>query len=153
MLPTGLMSALRRTGQFPNDLSLWVGVFDPSALSTALPSFDTILLPCVTRGDGAGGTGAGTTVGVGLHSGGCLAFQLAFHPLIDIEHPFEAAGLVTRLWPNPPAVLDPRSLPVLDRIGWRGLARVFGTGGLSVGLAPGQRLPHFAIMNPLAAWS
>jgi hypothetical protein len=71
--------------------------------------------------------------------GSTVAFQLTFHPLTDIEHPLEEAGLVTRLWPNPPARLDFGMLPALDQSAMDRWGRVFASGGESIHLPAGDR--------------
>ena len=48
---------------------------------------------------------------------GCGRRQRLLHPLRDLEHPFERAGLVARIWPNPPERLDISMLAVLSSDG------------------------------------
>lgn len=50
----------------------------------------------------AGGTGNAAPQAFSLGDGRTAVFQLVFHPLQEFEHPFQAARLITRLWPEPP---------------------------------------------------
>ena len=93
-------------GEILDDLSLWVTVVDAKASLVQVPTFDRIFLNTTFRADSAGGTGNAALQGFNLDGGRMAVFQLVFHPLQDFEHPFEAAHLVTRLWPKPPTKLD-----------------------------------------------
>lgn len=140
-LPADMLPAMRRTGLLPDDLSLWMAIVDPSASPIAVPAFETVMLPRVFRADGAGGTGASRIMGFGtsVPNGPRLVFQLVFHPLTDIEHPLEAAGLVTRLWPSPPPQIDLAALLPIDPAAEGQWGAVFGSGGGAMGLPPGGR--------------
>ncbi|MCT9079337.1 hypothetical protein [Streptomyces fulvoviolaceus] len=141
VFPDGMLPAMRSTGKIPDDLSLWAAVVNPDAPPVALPSFETTVLPRVTWENGAGGTGSSTMLGFATSDpiGTTIAFQLAFHPLTDIEHPLEEVGLVTRLWPNPPARLDFQTLPALDQAAKDRMGRVFASGGERINLPVGER--------------
>lgn len=121
VLPDTLLPTLRKTGQFPEDLSLWMGVVDPNAAPVDLPRFDMIALPQIDRPDGAGGTSCSAMLGWSLPNGMQAVFHLMLHPLFDIENPFETAGWATRLWPVPPASLDITTHPALDAAGGKQL--------------------------------
>ncbi len=143
-IPDGLLPQMRATGDLPADLSLWVAVVNPDVPGAAAPDSDPILLPHTVRVDGAGGEGAAALVGFGLPTLGPqarVAFQLVYHPLMVLAHPFEAAGLATKLWPDPPNTLDLAAMPTLDAAGEAHLARVFAVRGPLVGLLPGERWP------------
>ncbi|MFJ4320648.1 hypothetical protein ACIP46_36000 [Streptomyces lavendulae] len=141
-LPASALPLMRSTGEFPEDLSLWMSVIDPDGDPVVLPDFDRAILPRVHRPDGAGGDCGATTLGFSLPNHNVVSFQLVFHPLIDIVNPFESSGWATRLWPNPPADLDITGHPVLDAVGGRALTKWFAAGGLSIGLQPGERWPN-----------
>ncbi|MDJ0347608.1 hypothetical protein QMK19_41100 [Streptomyces sp. H10-C2] len=141
-LPKSALPMMRNSGQFPEDLSLWMSVIDSDGAPADLPDFDQAVLPRVHRRDGAGGECRATTLGFSLPNHLMVSFQLVFHPLIDIVNPFESPGWATRLWPNPPADLDITAHPVLDVAGGRALTRWFVAGGPSIGLQPGERWPN-----------
>ncbi|MFF4588019.1 hypothetical protein [Streptomyces sp. NPDC001388] len=145
----GMLSTMRSTGDLPDDLSLWAAVVSPDAPPVILPPFETTFLPRVTSDNGAGGAGSSTMLGFATSDpvGSTVAFQLAFHPLTDIEHPLEEAGLVTRLWPNPPARLDLGALPALDQSAKDRWGRVFGSGGASIHLPAGERWSRFTMQK------
>ncbi|MFF7945040.1 hypothetical protein ACFZC5_35645 [Nocardia gamkensis] len=142
--PVTVLEAIRR-GDLPDDSSLWVAVLCEGGIAD--PDFDRVLLRHTYRRDGLGGTGWSRTSGYNIADTRCVAmFQFVHHPLHDFIHPFEPGGLVTRLWPNPPARLDLSSMPVLA-LDTR-LSSVFASSGFSHGLAPGKRssgegLPRF----------
>ncbi|WP_411574795.1 hypothetical protein [Streptomyces fradiae] len=141
-LPGAALPTMRSTDRFPDDLSLWMSVIDPDGAAVALPEFDRQLLPAVHRPDGGGGRSGATTLGFSLPNGRMVSFQLVFHPLIDIVNPFETLGWATRLWPNPPSDLDIADHPALDAVGGRALTKWFATGGIGIGLQPGERWPN-----------
>ncbi|MER5356583.1 hypothetical protein ABT093_40480 [Kitasatospora sp. NPDC002551] len=141
-LPPPGLRGLRHTGQFPEDVSVWMAVVDPNGAVVTMPEFELVVLPDVHRPDGAGGKCGATTLGLSLPNDLMVTLQLISHPLIDIVHPFEASGQVTRLWPNPPAALDVTALPVLDAAGGRALNKWFAVGGASIGLQAGERWPY-----------
>jgi hypothetical protein len=136
--PAGALAALLN-GELIDDLSLWVGVVHPRASSVHMPTSERIVLGSTYRADGAGGVGNAAQLGIGLSGERVAVFHLVFHPLQDFEHPFEAAGLLTRLWPTPPDTLDLTTHPLLDLDAHRALGHVFMAGGGGVHLRPAQR--------------
>jgi hypothetical protein len=101
------------------------------------PPFEEVLLRRTSRPDGMGKSGQMRTTGFGLADGRVAWFQLVYHPLHDLEHPFRRNGLVTRLWPDPPARLNVRGHPILDHR--TRLAQLFVDGGFCHGLRLGER--------------
>jgi hypothetical protein len=89
----------------------------------------------------AGGTGNTALQGFSLAGGRMAVFQLVFHPLQDFDHPFEAAGLVTRLWPEPATELDLSTHAAIDTAAYSALGKLFVRGGGGIGLQPGERVP------------
>ncbi|MGW4815520.1 hypothetical protein ACWEPB_28270 [Kitasatospora cineracea] len=144
-LPDSAFRRLRESGQFPEDLSVWMAVSDPAETSGAAPAFERFLLPRTDRPDGAGGRCGAAALGLSLPNGLMMTFQVVFHPLVDIVHPFEASGQATRLWPNPPAALDIKALPILGAASDRAMTSLFISGGGGLGLLDGERLnpQHF----------
>ncbi|MFC4376907.1 hypothetical protein ACFO5K_22715 [Nocardia halotolerans] len=134
--PPEVLAAISR-GELADDLSLWVAVID--AMGQPDPEFDPVWLRSTARSDGSGGTGQSVAIGFDLPGTTRIVFfQLVHHPLHDIVHPFEAKGLVTRLWPNPPDYLDLESHAVLDKN--TRLGGVFLDGkGMSEHLSPDRR--------------
>jgi hypothetical protein len=63
-----------------------------------------------------------------------------FHPLCDFDHPFEAAGLATRLWPGPPPTLDVSAHRAVGPVGYAQLEGLFTNLGALIGLPPGGRV-------------
>jgi hypothetical protein len=126
-----------KVGDTPPDMSLWSAVTDPSKPGLSDPPFQEVMLRCTNRSDGRGGSGLTRTTGFGLADGRVAWFQLVHHPLHDLSHPFESAGLVTRLWPDPPGSFDISSHPVLDHS--TRLADVFVDGLFVHGLELGER--------------
>jgi len=147
-LPDGMLPTMRDTERLPGDLSLWMAVLDMNAGSAALTPALHVPLPRTFRADGAGGKGESTLFGIALPNGSQLLFQLVYHPLCDVEHPFEAAGLASRLWPDPPATLDVAAHPMLGPDGYAQLGGLF-LGGFAVGLEAGKRLHCPASAEPL----
>lgn len=132
--PGQITSALE-SGQLPDDVSLWVAVTGPDG--EADPLFEPVFLRRTMRGDGRGGEGHVRSTAFNLlGTDRMVQFQLVFHPLHDLSHPFSEAGMVTRLWPDPPSELDLSTHPVLDSI--TRLSQVFLDSGLSHGLGAGQ---------------
>ena len=146
-LPPDLLPQMRQTGRLPADVSLWVAVVDEDTKPLAPPAIDLFSMPSrVHREDGAGGRPGSSTLGFGpLGSNGAgtrMVFHLLFHPLIDVRHPLEEQGLVSRLWPRPPTALDPQLLPRLDAAAGRYVGGWFQPSGMSVGLQDGERWPQ-----------
>jgi hypothetical protein len=139
-LPVDLLPAMRRTDELPADLSLWMAVFDGHADAGRLPGRLRVDLPRTIREDGSGGRSQGALWGTPLPNGTRLVLQLVFHPLCDFEHPFEAAGLATKLWPRPPSTLDVSAHPMLDPDGYKQLKGLFTNLGALVGLPPSGRV-------------
>ncbi len=123
--------------EIPPDMSLWAAVTDPSNPGLPDPPFQEVILRRTYRPDGMGGSGRPSTTGFGLPDGRLAWFQLVYHPLHDLSHPFESAGLVTRLWPDPPATFDISNRPVLDHR--TRLSDVFVDGLIAHYLDPGER--------------
>jgi hypothetical protein len=138
--PIDLLPAMRRTNELPPDLSLWMAVIDDRAEAGRLPRRLRIDLPRTSRDDGSGGRGQSALWGTLLPDGRRVVLQLVFHPLCDFEHPFEAAGLATRLWPGPPSTLDVSAHRAVDPVGNAQLGGLFPNLGAFVGLPPGGRV-------------
>jgi hypothetical protein len=138
--PAPWLPQLRTTGQFPLDLTLWMWVQGTDS-GTSLPSAPHIHLPHTFVDDGSdgGGTSQSTSYSFRLPNGSMVGFQLVSHPLVDLRHPFEEAGLMTRLWPEPPDRLDLTTHVQLDERGFDQLANLFLDAGGAVGLEPGRR--------------
>ncbi|MFJ5707335.1 hypothetical protein [Streptomyces sp. NPDC093105] len=153
VLPELLLPTMRDTAKLPDDLSLWMGVIDPVGAPVTVPEFEPVALPDVDRPDGAGGNSGCTLLGFSLPDGKQVLFQLLFHPLCDVSNPFESTGLMTRLWPAPPEVLDIASLPVLDEQAGKVMGKWVVTGAFSIGLQPGERWPDCATVRAFSALS
>lgn len=134
--PRAVLDSIK-VGDIPADMSLWVAVTDPSTPGLPDPPFEEVFLRRTSRADGRGGSGETRTTGFGLADGRVALFQLVYHPLHDLEHPFEPDGLVTRLWPDPPVRFDVRGHPVLNHR--TRLAHVFADGLFDHGLELGER--------------
>jgi len=149
--PVDLLPAMRRTKELPADLTLWMAIVDDRAEAGRLPRRLRIDLPRTTREDGSGGRSQSALWGTQLPNGTRLVLQLVFHPLCGFEHPFEAVGLATRLWPGPPSTLDVTAHPVLDPDGYKQLKGLFPHLKSRVGLPPGGRvrIPCRADSEPL----
>lgn len=139
--PESWLPRLRTTGQFPPDLMLWMWVQGGAGGGASLPNAPHIELPrtFVTDGSDGGGPGRASTYAFLLPNGCMLGFQLVSHPFVDLRHPFEQAGLVTRLWPQPPGRLDLDEHVRLDERGAEQMSHLFLIGGGAVGLEPGRR--------------
>jgi len=124
-LPVDLLPAMRRTDELPADLSLWFAILDDRAEAGRLPRRLRVDLPRTSREDGSGGRGRSAVWGTPLADGRRLVLQLVFHPLCDFEHPFEAAGLATRLWPEPPPTLDMSAHRAVGPVGYAQLEGLF----------------------------
>ncbi|WP_331738501.1 hypothetical protein [Embleya sp. NBC_00896] len=112
-LPPGGLQAFVNTGQPPADVSLWLAVTHPNAPARTLTPFDRFGLPTTVAAAALTGVSLGTGSGLGVNTP--MAYlDLVLHPGKTVRHPFEAAGLVTRLWPAPPALVDPSALSRLD---------------------------------------
>ncbi|MGP3691017.1 hypothetical protein ACTVZO_41190 [Streptomyces sp. IBSNAI002] len=146
--PGEWLADLRSTGELPGDLSLWLSIFDPEAPEGEPVPDEQLLLPRIHHPDGGGGPGQATHLGFGLPDGRVAQFQLLSHPRMDIDHPFERAGLVARLWPNPPNRLDIAVLPVLSSPAGRQLTRTFIRGGASIQLQAGQTWLPEDLLDP-----
>lgn len=133
----------RSTGQFPDDLSLWMTIEDPRVKGTSLsPDPDTIYLPTVVDSTGRSDRCHLCDIGCAVPPGRMLRFHFAYHPLSDLVHPFEAGGLATRLWPNPSMTLDFAGHPVLNDVGVEQWRRLFAyVHGDELRLPAGQRVP------------
>jgi hypothetical protein len=131
---------MRRTDELPADLSLWMAIFDDGAEAGRLPRRLLVDLPRTSREDGSGGRGQSALWGTPLPDGRRLVLQLVFHPLCDFEHPFEAAGLATRLWPEPPPTLDVSTHRAVGPVGNAQLEGLFAKLGTLVGLPPDGRV-------------
>jgi hypothetical protein len=119
------------TGAVPSDISLWLAVSDDANGAGRLPERVRMFLPTTSAPDCAGGKPA--TLLLGFHQAGTrvLLAQLVLHPLCDLEHPFERAGLAVRVWPDPPERLDVTTLPALDTEGRDQLGSLFVDGGFA----------------------
>lgn len=149
--PVDSLPRMRRTNELPADLSLWMAILDKGAEAGRLTRRLRIDLPRTIREDGSGGRCQSALWGTPLPNGTRLVFQLVFHPLCSFEHPFEAVGLTTKLWPGPPSTLDVTAHPVLNPDGYKQLAGLFPHLKARVGLPPGGRvrIPCRADSEPL----
>ncbi|MFI5987655.1 hypothetical protein ACIBEA_43205 [Streptomyces sp. NPDC051555] len=146
--PSEWLTGLRNTGELPVDLSLWLGILDPKAPDGEAVPDERLLLPRIQHPDGGGGPGQATHLGFGLPDGRVAQFQLLSHPKMDVDHPFEGAGLVARLWPTPPDHLDLAALPVLSSTAGRQFTKAFIHGGVSIRLGAGQTLLPQNLLSP-----
>ncbi|MET7487708.1 hypothetical protein [Streptomyces sp. NPDC005538] len=146
--PQDWLPGLRTTGDLPADLSLWLGVIDPSADEESRVPDEQLLLPRIHHPHAAGGPGQATNLGFGLPDGRMAQFQLLSHPAMDITHPAEEAGLVVKLWPQLPDRLDINALPVLSREDSRRISRTFVRGGTSIDLMPEQTWLPEGLLSP-----
>ncbi|MBQ0976478.1 hypothetical protein KBZ00_36135 [Streptomyces sp. RK31] len=123
-----LLFAMRATGQLPPDLSLWCTLTSQEESGPDTPD-EVVLLPRLHVAGQAPAAFEFSAFGYGMADGRQLALQLLRHPYVEVEHPFEAANLATRLWPEPPTALDPAAMPTLGIQGTRNWDRAFCTGG------------------------
>lgn len=124
-------------GNLPFDISLWLAMFDDVHGSEQLPGAMRIYLPTTFNPEGGGGKPATLLTGFRQMSSRILQIQMVVHPLCDFEHPFDEAGLATRLWPKTPEYLDINDLPILGVEGRRQLGALFVDGGFGVNLPAG----------------
>jgi hypothetical protein len=138
--PPDVLPRLRKTGEFPPDLSLWMTLQHDESGSNRLPAGLRIMLPPTFRRDTTVQRCNYTDWAMRLPNEKFLAFQLVYHPQCNFIHPFEAAGLATRLWPEPPTSLHLATHPILDADGWRQWRDLFR-------IDPCPRLEHDAKGN------
>lgn len=140
-LPDSLYLGWRSTGALPDDLSLWISLYDPHGSGGAeLPGLSRLWLNTTSSVDGRGGRGEATLHGIDLSDGRLALLLLAYHPLMNLQNPFEAAGLSTRLWPSSPNGFEVGALPVLSEEGHAQLKGLFVRAGLAGQLPAGTRL-------------
>lgn len=133
-------------GRIVDDLSLWVAVHDEQHGTAQLGDLVTVELWRTPDPSGRGWlTPATTAPGYSAAVGTGLFFMLVWHPRIDFTHPFEAAGLATRLWPRPPSQFDPRTLPALSFGGLRQFRKAVVLGGGACDLDQGWRMEANAV--------
>ncbi|MBT3152432.1 hypothetical protein HTV45_16375 [Streptomyces sp. CHD11] len=123
-----LLFPMRATGQLPPDLSLWCTVTSQEEAGPDTPD-EVVLLPHLHVAGQAPAVFEFSAFGYGMTGGRQLALQLLHHPYVEVEHPFEAANLATRLWPEPPTTLDPAEMPTLGIQGTQHWNRTFCKGG------------------------
>jgi hypothetical protein len=119
------------TGAVPSDISLWLAVSDDANGPGRLPERVRMFPPTTSAPDGAGGKPATLLVGFAQAGTRVLLAQLVLHPLCDLEHPFERAGLAVRVWPDPPEHLDVTTLPSVGTEGRDQLSSLFVDGGFA----------------------
>ena len=124
-------------GHVPFDISLWLAMFDDVHGSEQLPGTMRIYLPTTFNPEAGGGKPATLLTGFRQVGTRTLQIQTVVHPLYDFEHPFEHAGLATRIWPEPPEHLDISDLPILGAEGRRQLGALFVDGGFGINLPVG----------------
>jgi hypothetical protein len=125
---------LRRTGDFPADLSLWLAQAD-TATQPSSPDDLSVDLVHTFSASGGGGVGQATTIGLAIPPAPrVLYFQLAYHPLYDFSHPIEATGGAVRIWPSAKRALDLATLPALDDRQLATYRKLFRSAGLQVGV-------------------
>jgi hypothetical protein len=138
-----LWVTFRRLQAFPDDLSLWMAIEDSRVVGASLKlDQPRIFLPTIIDRAGTRTPTQLCDIAFAVPPGRILRFHLAFHPHCDLVHPFETAGLATRLWPTVPAVLDLAAHPVLDAKGveeWKHLFAVADAD--TVTIPAGKRLP------------
>ncbi|MBA2950301.1 hypothetical protein [Streptomyces himalayensis] len=123
-----LLFFMQNTGQLPPELSLWCTVTSQEESGPVTPD-EVVLLPRLHVAGRAPAVFEFSAIGYGMTGGRQLALQLLHHPYVEVEHPFEAANLATRLWPEPPTTLDPAEMPTLGIQGTRHWNRTFCKGG------------------------
>jgi hypothetical protein len=136
--PDRLLKDLRQTGLFPDCLSLWLAVCNPGAGTSQLPAATRIVLDRTFYSDSSPGgeRGEATNIAFGTIDKQVIELQLVYHPLCIVQHPFEQAGLATRLWPNPPDQLDLPTHPTLSATGLDQWKNVFLIGKSAFGVRP-----------------
>lgn len=139
-LPDDMLPTMRQTGELPSDLSLWMAVVDRGSAGGHLDDLLRIFLPFTSADGGQPAEGRSGVVGVTLGDGRSASFQLVYHSRCNFDHPFERAGLATRLWPSPPHELDISTHPAIDAVGYVQFCRLFVSGGVDCHLRRGERL-------------
>jgi hypothetical protein len=129
-------------GSLPSDISLWLAVSDDASGSERLPEPLRLFLPTTSAPDVSGGKPATLLTGFGQAGTRVLLVEFVLHPLCDLEHPFERAGLLARIWPDPPERLDITTLPLLSSQGRQQLGGVFVDGGFAEHLPGGGWRTH-----------
>ncbi|MFG2076984.1 hypothetical protein [Nonomuraea maritima] len=147
---TRLVRELRRGSELPDDLSIWMARADDTDGNAELSTSPRIYLPTTSGTGGLGGESVATSFGIGMRSGAMLCVQVAYHPLVDIAHPFEGSRFAIRLWPDPPAKFNIRNLPRLSTVGRRQFNSVFvrGAGHITLPL-PDERVTCRPDVDPL----
>lgn len=151
-LPDRFLGDMRRSGEMPPDVSLWMYLVD-NDLTSEVPVQDQPMPSRLTRRetgpDGrfrietcAGGpwSAASGEFGSLAQSSPHLGLQILVHPLGDIEHPASAGGLVTQLWPNAPQTLTSTAITAVSPRTAKNLARCFTPTGMHTQLKPDERL-------------
>jgi hypothetical protein len=133
-LPSKTYSELLKRS-FPPDLSLWLALSDDVHGREQLPERLRLFLPETSTPDGQGGEPGTSLNGYRQAGTRMLLVQCVLHPLCDLEHPFEQAGLAMRVWPDPPPRLDIAVLPILGKEGRDQLGALFVNGNFA------ERLP------------
>ncbi|MFH8691191.1 hypothetical protein ACH4EC_30510 [Streptomyces anulatus] len=144
-----MLFGMRATGQLPPELSLWCAVTSQEDLGPVTPD-EVVLLPRLVVAGQATAVFQYSAIGYGMIDGRQLALQLLHHPYVEVEHPFEAANLATRLWPKPPATLDPAKMPTLSIQGTRRWDRTFCMEGAMTDL-DFIRMPQSALLRRLVS--
>lgn len=132
---------IRTNSRIPPDVSVFAGAFDYSAPSNLVTS-DVVEIPQrTTRADGAGGASFATTLGIGsgLQDKRGIVLHLVIHPAMDFDHPWEANGRLTRIWPDPPAAIDLASMVSLSESEVAAVASSIVSVGLMFALPDGKR--------------
>jgi hypothetical protein len=129
-LPRDTYAALLNQS-FPPDISLWLALSDDVHGHEQLPECLRLFLPETSTPDGQGGEPGTLLDGYRQAGTTMLLVQCVLHPLCDLEHPFEQAGLVVRVWPDPPPRLDIALLPILGNEGRDQLGALFVNGNFA----------------------
>ncbi len=132
-LPASVYEGLIK-GTLPPDVSLWLARSDDLRGDIQLPELMRVYLPTTFNPEGGGGKPASLLAGIRHMANRMLQIQLVAHPLCDFDHPFEPAGLVEKLWPEPSGKLDVNSLPILSSEGRRQLGALFVDAGVGSNL-------------------
>lgn len=143
-----LAHALRTTGIIPADISLWVAVIDGKLPPRNHAVLERMWPNRTSRIDGAGGSVGVVNLGFGaLALGLTVMMTLVVHPLVDIENPWETAGLATRIWPNPLTGMMLTDLAAVDADTGRRSVDWICDSRSSVVLGPEER---WSVDHPLA---
>jgi hypothetical protein len=138
-----LARALRATGEMPDSLSLWTTVYDADATG-ALPEQIRLMMPSsITVGTDAHHPVSSRFM-VSMGDGRAAVLQLVHHPHCEFVHPFEAAALATRLWPDPPTSVDYSSHPRIGDEGLRQIGALLVNSGIGIHLT----LPGHVLLSP-----